>query len=76
MEQHNPNATNGADSHLNHGQFKSKKSKSLTNPYKPPSESNAYLYGANPLPYLDGSDDEDLNQTQKNKREGSSNKEL
>lgn len=50
METYNPKAPNElADAQLNRGQFESEKSKGIKDSSKSQSESNEYLYGANPV---------------------------
>lgn len=50
MQQYNPKAPNElADAQLNRAQHESEKSKAIVNSNIPQSESNEYLYGANPV---------------------------
>ena len=77
METYNPKAPNElADAQLNRIQYESEKSKGIKNSSKLQSESNEYLYGANPVKHnpkaIGGAT---LNQTSNKDGRGSSNKE-
>lgn len=77
MQQYNPKAPNElADAQLNRVQFESEKSKALADPSKLQSESNEYLYGANPVKHhAQATGSAVLDQSENDPGEGSPNKE-
>lgn len=76
MQQYNPKAPNKlADAQLNRSQFESEKSKAMADSSKPQSESNAYLYGANPVQHNgDATGGAVIDQTHKDRSEDSPEK--